>query len=100
MPVSPDTQAAISDRYRALSTALLNDDAATERQILAPHFHDLAARRLDSYEYETMIVMVQSIARQGSALVVHALYYGPHGRSAAVDRWERLDGRWRLVDRH
>ncbi len=99
MPVSHDVQAAITQQYAQLSSAVTSGDRPSEHAVLAPHFEDRSKAKLSSFEYDPLTVEVSSIARNGhNALIVHAMYYGVHGhRESVVDQWILIDGQWRLL---
>jgi hypothetical protein len=100
MPVAPDVQAAITQRYAQLSAAMSNGDEAAESAVLAPHFHDRAKIKLASFEYARITVMVTSIATVPGGCTVHATYDSENGeKQTTIDHWLKINGRWRLLDR-
>jgi hypothetical protein len=100
VPVAPDVQAAISQRYAQLATAVLNGDKAAESAVLAPHFRDRAKITLASFEYDPLTVMVEKMDVRGPRLEVHAKYVGVHGHTVeTIDYWQKIDGAWRLSQR-
>ena len=100
MPVSPDVQIVVSQRYEQLADSITHGRDVDERAILAPHFSDAAKIKLAAYEYDPLTVLVQKIIVDGRMMTVHADYVGVHGKHEnTVDRWLLLEGAWRLTQR-
>ena len=101
MPVSPDVQMAVSQRYAQLADAITHGHDDVEKSLLAPHFKDKAKIKLDTYEYDALTVLVEKIQVQGNAMTVHAQWVGiGKNHENTVDKWLLLDGTWRLAQRN
>lgn len=98
--VSAGVQQALSQRYAQLANSITHGEQAVEASILSRRFNDRAKLKLGAYEYDPLTVLVQTVTRHGSAMVVKAYYVGVHGRSEVTfDRWLLVNGTWRLMER-
>ncbi|HTU68728.1 MAG TPA: hypothetical protein VMF11_00275 [Candidatus Baltobacteraceae bacterium] len=100
MPVPMEVQSTIAQRYAQLGNAVTHDPTQ-EASVLAPHFKDRARMKLATFEYDPLTVLVRKIVLHGNRLEVYAEYVGIHGHSTnTIDRWIKIAGEWRLLDRN
>jgi|SRR5579863_3496766 len=100
MPVSIDTQAAISQQYGQLANSVTHGQSDVEKSILAPKFADRAKVKLKSFELDALTIMVQRIDAKGKTIEVRAQYVGVRGHNAiSIDDWVMSGGTWRLASR-
>ncbi|HET9029816.1 MAG TPA: hypothetical protein VFN49_06535 [Candidatus Aquilonibacter sp.] len=91
----------MSQTYATLADSITHNKPQIEKSILAPRFTDRAKIKLNVYEYDPLTVLVEKIdAKSQTTLVVHAQWVGiGKNRENTVDRWLRMNGSWRLVER-